>query len=114
MNDETMYLHDVNLGEPMSVEEINRTLADHSDSPALRAVLHLLRNSTSDADRMARQEPEHRDLRCGQAVGCEDTFWAIVRACGDVNFAGEGGGGGGAGAEVPDPDEAEHAAGGEE
>src|SRR5262245_34150248 len=118
MNDNNMYLHDVNLGEPMDAEGIERALMDHSDSPAVRAVLHLLRNSAADADRNARSEVEHRDLMLGKATACEDTFWTIYRAIGGVGVVFEGGsrvkGQGATGNAVPDPDEAEHAAGGEE
>jgi hypothetical protein len=105
-----MYLHDVNLGDPLDEEDLQQALGAHGDSPAVRVIMQLLRNRAADSDRAARDEPEHRELKCGEAKAYEEVFWFLFQHTHSA-FVSRDTGAAGPGTPV-DPDEAEHASDG--
>lgn len=108
---QNLYLHDVNLGEPMDEEEIATCLREYGEGQAMRAVMALLRNRAADSDRAARTEGqgEVRAQKCGEAAAYEEAFWFVFEHA--ASCTGHGAQGTGSGGAVVDPDEAEHAEG---
>jgi hypothetical protein len=79
-----LYLHEVDLGKPMSREAIHRQLREDGDQDVVRAILQLLRteamrNSREGARELATgKETEAREM-LGAAQGLEFVFWEMVK-----------------------------------
>ena len=88
MNESTReaYLHDVPLGEPMTVQEFNELLSQQPEHPILLACLQMLRNAAAEFQKASTLPPVERDARDyraypdGLAAGVEEVFWGICGA----------------------------------
>jgi len=81
------YLHEIDLGRPLSDEEMTAVLQGSMGTEAVRAVLQLLRNMSADMDREGRQPlmaaaADAGDWRAhhdGAAAAHEAAFWNVYR-----------------------------------
>ena len=80
------YLHEVPLGEPMTVQAMNELLSQQPEHPILLACLQMLRNQQAEYQRASTLPPVERDARDyrayhdGLAAGVEEVFWGICGA----------------------------------
>lgn len=79
------YLHDVDLGTPLTPEEIGKLVTDNRHSPAMRAILQLVRNSamqnaSAAHDMVAAGRNDCGHLNLGAHQGLSELFWQLVGA----------------------------------
>lgn len=82
------YPHDVDLGPPLSPEDLGHLIHDNRHNPGLRAVLQLVRNSAAQNGGAAHDMVAAGHVDCGHLnLGAQnallEVFWSVVASIQD-------------------------------
>ncbi len=86
MNTRDAYMHEANIGQPLSDSEILQMISQHGKDPVTLAILQMLRNKACSMEKAGRQVPagadpgDFRAYHGGAADALEEFFWDVYRA----------------------------------